>query len=305
MLSSIFENWQFKLVALGLALLSWYFLTGRERVDTWVELPVNFVNVPGDLVIRGGRTAGVEVRLRGPRGIMRNIDEEDSPYLLDMSDTAPGENLVVFDPADVNVPGAVEVMEFSPPRLTLQVEQLLQKRLPVIADIRDATDTHHEIAAVRIDPQFIVVRGPMSLVEPLQEIKTQSYSFNATTYGMLERELGLDLPEETEAEPPRVEVSIEAVESKKTVWVKLPVRVSPVREHVAVHPEIIQVQVETPSILLARQDYKLMFDVYVQLQDEGVEAKSRFLLPYNVDPPRDTQILKMVPEKIEVLVNTK
>lgn len=305
MLSSVLENWQFKLVAFGLALLSWYFLTGRERVDAWVEVPVNFVNVPGDLVIRGGRTAGVEVRLRGPRGIMRNIDDGDTSYLLDMSNTAPGENLVVFDPADVNVPGAVEVMEFSPPRLVFQAEQLLQKRLPVEPRIRDLTDEHHEIAKISVEPEYVAVRGPMSLVEPLQVIPTTPFAFNATTYGVVERTLELDLPEETEGVPSRVRVAVEAVESRETVWVKLPVRLSPVRDDVELVPNTIQLQVETPSLLLSRQDYKLMYDVFVELRPDEELEESRFVVPYVVDPPRDTTILKRVPEKIEVLVKTK
>jgi hypothetical protein len=91
MIATLRANWQYLLLALVLAVFSWNLVSGRERVETRVEIPVETVNRPKDLVVSRGLVSRLEVRVRGPRGFIRSLDPSRLAYELDLSGLAPGE----------------------------------------------------------------------------------------------------------------------------------------------------------------------------------------------------------------------
>ena len=81
----MFSNWQYRLLAVALALICWYLVTGREKVDVWVSLPVELVKgMPEDLTIRERPAEpSIDVRVReAPRGSWSAALETREPGLF-------------------------------------------------------------------------------------------------------------------------------------------------------------------------------------------------------------------------------
>ena len=60
-------------------------------------MSVEMTNAPKDLTIRKGLVSKIEVRVRGPKGLVRSLDRRKWTYSLDVSRLKVGENLVDID----------------------------------------------------------------------------------------------------------------------------------------------------------------------------------------------------------------
>jgi len=133
----VLKNWKDIAIALALAILTWYLLTGREKVEAWVDMSVEMTNAPEGLTIRKGLVSRIEVRVRGPKGLVRSLDRRKWTYSLDVSRLKVGENLVDIDRERIPLSMAYEVVEVKPSRLILTVDRVSKKEVPVIAEWRD------------------------------------------------------------------------------------------------------------------------------------------------------------------------
>lgn len=209
--------WNYALVALVAASVAWYAVSGREKVDTWLELPVELEGMPQGMVVLEGLPTRVKVRVRAPKLRTRSLDLAGRAYPLDMSGLAEGDNVLAFQPADAPLPAAFEVVEFDPPRVRLAADRTVVRDLEVAPDWTAAWDAAHAkelyVERLRVQPPSVTVRGPFTLVGNYTRMVTSPFALNATAPGAVAME-ALVLPPQTRdilpdavvIEPPRVEV---------------------------------------------------------------------------------------------------
>lgn len=296
----MFVNWQYRVLAVVLALLCWYLITGREKVETWVEIPVELVGTPEDLFVREGMESRLKVRLRGPQGIIRSLDPRGLAYTLDMSKAQPGETVVPFETDAVKAPKALEVVELSPQHMTLSIDRLARKSVPVDPVWKGRIGDDYRLLGAAAEPAEVVLRGPAQVLDRLEKVQTLAVSVNATAPRTVAAEAALSLPAEVRAEPARVRVELAFGPKTKDVWVRLPVEVRPPAPGTAVRPATVQVYVETPVTLLREPDFKDRFGAYVPLEQNA--AAGRRNMAYRLDLPPDVTLLKAVPDEVEVTV---
>ena len=116
------ENLGLKLLALLLAVMIWSAVGGDVATEILVPVPIEFRNVPGGVHYEA-EPSRVEVRIRGPRWMVRQALASDFSVPVDLSAmTAPGERIVPLRRQNVEVPSSVEVIEVIPARLKLTVK---------------------------------------------------------------------------------------------------------------------------------------------------------------------------------------
>ena len=299
----MFSNWQYRLLALVLAVACWYMVTGREKVEAWVDVPLEIVNAPQDLVVRGGLPTAIRARIRGSRALMRSRAEKPHVYSLDLSSLAAGENAVVFDKEHLSMPMALEVVEIDPPRLTVVADRLVSRTVPVRAVWKGDPGDDYELVQSRTIPSTVLVRGPQPVVEGLKDIPTLMRDVNATGPGPLNFDAGLALPESVTSEVGSVRVDLEYTAKTKTVWIRLPVKILPESVEgrtVTVKPATIQIQADTTLIVLRQEGFRSLFQAAVVVP-ASFEA-GKHLVPLTVRVPGGCALLKTVPEKVEVRI---
>jgi len=297
----MFVNWQYRLLAVVLALLCWYLVTGREKVETWVEVPVELVGTPDDLFVRAGLEARLKVRLRGPQSIIRGLDPRSLAYTLDLSRAQPGETVFPIERDAVKAPKALEVVEVSPQNMTLVIDRQAHRTLPVEPVWKGRIGDDYRLVNATSFPPEVSLRGPAKVLDRLERVQTLAVSVNSTQPGTVGADAALALPAEVRADPAKVRVVLNFGIKAKDVWVRLPVEVLPKpAAGVSVRPSSVQAYVETPVTLLREPDFKEKLGAYVILEHNATAG--RRVLACHLRLPPGVTLLKAVPEEVEVTV---
>lgn len=295
----MFNNWQYRILAVLLAVVCWYVVTGREKVDAWVEIPVELTNAPKDLYIADGLLTRVDVRVRGPKSMVRSLDPKDLAYPLDLSGLGPGENSIQLKPENVTVSNALEIMEVSPPRVTMKVEQIVEKNLPVEVRWEASLDPNYELKRTAARPTMVAVRGPESAVSGLESVPTETVDVSSAKPGVIRSEVGLILDEVIEAGPSEVGVTLVFGVKREDIWIKIPVTVSaPEGVQAEPRPATVQLEVNKP-VTLSEIDLKDAVTAEVRLGRDVKQVNDVF--PYHVVLPDEVSLLKSVPERVEII----
>ena len=125
-------NWKYLLISLGMALLLWYTVNAREQIERVVEVRLDYKGLPEGLVVTSGQVSKITVRLRGPMELLRSLSSRELFYALDLSGLTKGSNVVSLTSDPVPELRAIQVVEVNPPRLTLTVDEILERHVPVV-----------------------------------------------------------------------------------------------------------------------------------------------------------------------------
>ena len=298
------NNWQYRILAVLLAIACWYVVTGREKVDAWIEIPVELTNTPRDLYISKGLTTRVDVRVRGPKSMVRGLDPKDLAYSLDLSNLSPGDNSLPLKPEKVPVSSALDVMEINPPRINLVVDKLVEKSIRVEPRWEASLNPDYEFKRATVRPTATRISGPENIVSMLDSVPTETINVNATKPDTIRTEAGLILDESIEADPSEVDVTLVFGIKRQEIWLKIPVSVNaPEGVSATPRPETVQLKVNTPVSFLPDEELKKKVFVEVRL-DEGVKQIND-VFPYHVELPKEVSLLKSVPEQVEIIFGNR
>ena len=301
MAMKIHKNWQYQLLALLLALFTWYLISGRERVETWVEMPIELVNLPEELVIREGMVNRLEVRVRGPKSLVRALNTKDLAYTMDMGTLQQGRQTLALQPANVPISQALRVMEIRPSRVEIVVDRLMSKEVPVKVNWEADLDPAFQFLNARTVPNRVELEGPSTLVAPLDHVFTKPVTVKGNQPRQWQGTVGLDVSAEIEVRPATVQAELEFAPKTTTLWVKRPVELlgGPVSQ-TSVEPEAVRLHLELPLTLLDQENWRERITVTVPLDELGPGVYQR---AYEVDLPPDTRILGIKPDQLRVVID--
>ena len=168
------ENWGLKLVSLMLALMLWVYVTSKGKAElTLTTVPIEFRNIPQDMVIVGEVAGTLEVRVQGQERDLRDITSgKKVTGILDLSRAIAGENLIRISPDDISRPARVAVTRISPFEVWVKLERLTRKSVRLKPRLRGAPADGYAFAGVSVKPQRITVEGPVDVLRELGSIET-------------------------------------------------------------------------------------------------------------------------------------
>lgn len=166
------RDWVLKLLALLFAVLLWYFVVGEDKVDTHVLVPVELVNLPRDMVVVNQYKQQLEVSLAGPRGLIDGLRRQNITRTINLSAAQPGTMAVRNDPETLPFPRGIEVLRVQPANITLVIDHLKEKQLPVEADLQGEPAPGHQLREVRLEPDTFNIRAPATLLARIDRLQT-------------------------------------------------------------------------------------------------------------------------------------
>lgn len=293
-------NWQYMMLALVLAMLSWYLVSGRERVEVWVEVYVVSANTPKGLVVMDGLPSRLEARIRGPQGLLRNINPADLVYVLNLSDIRAGENVITLNPAAIPLSGAITPLEIKPARLTLIADAVAEKTVDVRPVTRGELRDGFELKDVRLLPAAVRVRGPQSVVEGLVDIATKPFDLDVQLTETVERRLPLNLPEGVEADPSQVTARVVVGPVTTQVWVRLPVESPPGMPAARIDPTHVRLHLELPEYLAREPEFRNDVKIRIAPGTNVSPGEREVMLVYDLPPY--TRVIEARPETVRIHV---
>lgn len=294
------SNWYARILAVLLAVLCWYLVSGRERVDSWTHVRIETAGLAEGLVLRGAPREYLDVLVRGPKGLARKMDSASLVWTLDARKLAAGLNTVVVEPESIPVPKPFEVVEVRPGRIEVVVERRQSRSVPVRLAFRDASHRDYDLSAA-VDPAQVTITGPESVLRDLKEVHVQPLSLPEESSGRFETVASLVLPDQVEASPRMVKVQARFAPAMREAAVDAPVRLVYQGRHLAyVFPETVLIRFRAPGALLREGAWRGLVDAYVELDPRT--PPGRHDVAYRVTLPQGCELVQARPEKVTVTV---
>ena len=177
----LFGNLGLKLASLVLALLLYAHVVTEQQRESILQIPLTLTGLPDSLAVSGHPPERVGVKIRGKWKDLIRLGLT-SPYLpVDLAHATPGpfrSTITAEDVAGKALPPElsklVAVTEVEEPRaVDLVIEPKREKRVRVTPRLSGAPAAGYELAGdVTAAPDSVTVRGPRSVVAPLDSLGT-------------------------------------------------------------------------------------------------------------------------------------
>jgi YbbR domain-containing protein len=299
-----FRHFGLKVLSLGLAVLLWAAIAGEETVERGLRVPLELQQFPAGLELQGEAPSLVDVRVRGASATLSRMGSGEVVAVLDLRAARPGRRFFQLTSEQVRVPFGVQVVQVTPPSVTLTFEKSAAKAVPVVPEIEGTPAPGYVVGNTTIDPKTVDVVGPESAVERVTEAITEPVSvagakqdvIEAVTIGFQDSSLRMKTPR---AGSVRVQVMPGPVER-------------PLRER-AVHlrnlsaglraqamPNAVHVVLRGSRQGVGRIDAE-MVSAYVDLAGLG---SGDYSLAVKIESPPDAGVARIEPATVQVRISS-
>jgi len=264
------KNLLLKIVSLSLGVLLWYFVVGEDRVDMTIQVPIEVLNLPENLVISNQYKKELEVSVRGPRSAIQELRNKNISRPIDLSKASPGTIVIKNENNSIPLPRGITVLRLQPANITLSIDELVQKQIPINPITEGEVSPGYVLQQIALDPDQIIVSGPKALIDSELALKTYVINLDGLNHSItLPVHLNLspalvNLIGETVVVA-RIEVREKFVE--KTIK-NIPINVKDANRPFLVEPHSISVVAEIPENLIRDTPVPAMlFRAYVNARD--------------------------------------
>ena len=192
-LGTLARNWPLKITSLLLAVMLWVVATAEQPASR--VLPVTLVpQLPAGRSFTGDPPA-VTALVVGPRRELIKLTGAHLTLTRILPDTITG-RAVTLDllPSEVEVPrgGEVRVQDIQPRQVTLQLDPVVFRSVPVHPDLRLELDSGTRLMrAVQVFPGVVRLTGPADQVARIDSVKTIPLRVEKVE-GLFERSVAVD-----------------------------------------------------------------------------------------------------------------
>ncbi|HEY3302274.1 MAG TPA: CdaR family protein [Candidatus Binatia bacterium] len=289
-----------KLFSLLFALGLWLFVNaGQKPTEKSFLVPVEFRNLPADLMTLNPAPGPVEVRLAGPPALLSTLDPDYLKVVLDLDAARPGTSTFRLSADFFNPPRGVRVTRINPAVVNLRLEAKAERSLPVAVRVGTKPPAGHKVARMDPMPDTVKVRGPANVVNRMTSVETVPLELEGAK-GQFTRELRLSATDEALSfSPDRVTVAVVLEEEMITrEFGRVDVAARNSSGKYSVSPRQAQVKLSGPKRILG--ELKLGPDqVYVDLK--GLKPGSHSV-PLSFNLPREIKIVEQKPERFKVTI---
>ena len=167
------NNAGLKIVSLVLATCAWFFVKGITSDWRTIDgVPLEVKAKPGLTVLQTSAST-VNVTVRGTREDVRQVSRQDLSAVVDLTHTNYlGPITVRLSPLSVRHSRRVQVTQIDPPEVTVNVDEMIERELPVQPQFGGEMSPNLAVERVVIQPESVKVKGPRMLLEGMTNIAT-------------------------------------------------------------------------------------------------------------------------------------
>ena len=171
--SLLFSNFYLKILSVIIAILLWFFVIGESKNEIGLNAPLEFKGIPQDVTIVNNIPSTVHIRLKGSATLLRPLTEKQPLFNIDLSQVKIGENVIMLEKKDLkNIPLGVEVIDISPVAITVILDKIIEKRLPVMVKTTGTLPRGYQLAETKIMPDSVLAKGTKSYLQEIDTIST-------------------------------------------------------------------------------------------------------------------------------------
>jgi hypothetical protein len=157
------------LIACGL----WFYVYMEGSYEEYVKIPIDLTAVP-DGMMAAVHPSEATVRLSGPQALVLQAASELKIY-VNANEFTMGVNMLRISPGDIDSPG-LEVLDVSPSRFEVTVENTIKHDIPVEPFILDIPPVGYKLGALRVIPEKVTVEGLQKDFAQIANVQTKYIS---------------------------------------------------------------------------------------------------------------------------------
>lgn len=193
----LFEDWTLKALALVITLGLWFAVTTQRAPATRLlrGVPLEFV-LPENIEIGNDPPKAVEVTLQGGRGKLDEMNAANLVAIADVTGLRPGDRVArLYDLVRLDLPEDVRVTEVTPRSVTLRLETVVERDVPVEARFDGELPAGFSRASVAVAPERVRLRGPESHVNAFERVFTETISLADLRESRTFPQVAVDIPD--------------------------------------------------------------------------------------------------------------
>ncbi len=179
------DNLGLKILSLLLAFILWFVVfQGDQSVDQTLTVPLRVLPGPSFVVIEQSAHA-VKLRLEGAPTALRQLMPADVVARIPIPEGRTGRFPLEVKPGHLNLPREVHVTNLAPPSVTVTVERIARKRVPIVAMLVGIPAPGYKVGEVKSKPSSIEVVGAESEVKAVHEVQTEPVDVSGAKESLL------------------------------------------------------------------------------------------------------------------------
>ena len=160
-------NWGLKVLSVLLAVVLWIYVSSelnpiKEREFKAVTIETRGVK---DNLVVGDLPESANIRVRANQNVITELNAKSLEVYVDLAKAETGRQVI---PLQVKTPPGVELVEFQPQQVTVTVEHLAEKQIPVRVRFTDTVEEGYRVLAVKVSPNMVILQGPDSVIKNIE-----------------------------------------------------------------------------------------------------------------------------------------
>lgn len=194
----LFEDWTLKLLAMFITLGLWYAVTTTSAPAT-VRLrgvQLDFI-LPDNIEIGNEPPEAIDVTLEGSQGKLAELNARNLVASADLSNMKPGDRVARLSDNNVrmDLPEGVRIVEIAPRSITLHLEPVVEREVPVEARFEGELPEGFKRLKVQVTPASVRLRGPESHVQAVEKAFTETISLAGQRESLTLPQIAVDIPD--------------------------------------------------------------------------------------------------------------
>jgi YbbR domain-containing protein len=171
-LASLGRNKALKLLSLLLAIALWFAVSGEERTETTLNVTLELVNLPANLMVVSEVPPALQLRVMGPRSLISKLSQSKLTQTLDLSGYKSGPHTFYLGPNSFAFPRGVQIMRIQPNPVSLTLAFTETRALPIKPMLAGNLPEGYELISSSTRPPQVTVKGPSMEIAELKFIPT-------------------------------------------------------------------------------------------------------------------------------------
>lgn len=286
------RNLLLKIVSLMFAVAFWIFVTvGQPDAEAPRTVTLILVNLPDNMVRISDVISHLEITIGGSRNVIRNIQNEDLFYELDMSKISAGPTTFKIIPSRIKgLTSAINVTSISPTQVTVVLADRANRIVPVSITLKGKPAEGYGLGEKMADPALVEVTGAVEEVDRLKFVPTEQVDITGRRAG-IKKTVGLDLAGQhiDLVQYKEVEVKVEILPRIITrKFEEIPILVINTIYEAQVTPGALDFNLQGPEAMVSKLDPK---DVRLIVDATGLDVGTEKIRP-KIQLPDNTVVVQ-------------
>ena len=284
-----------------------------EPVETDLLLPVDFSNIPENLILTSFHTDKIEIRIQAHPNLIELINKKNLHYPVDLytdlefdpagdSDSIePGSYLFPVEEKRIPMDRGIKILSINPSYLSVHLEKKVSKTFKITVPYIGTPAIGHIALDAATEPASVKLTGAASLIQSIKELKTKPIDLaNASEDFKKKIPLDLENPSIISSSDPIIIVSVPIQQQlvSKTIE-NIPIQIWNSTLKVSIEPSKITIQIKGPFETLNNKEITDQIYSFIDLKGlaPGVYARHAY-----INIPWDLMMTAAVPQVFTIKI---